>query len=40
VWNRSGSGRIGASGSSVIVGGNVEHVKCKKDAGKGCDGSR
>ena len=38
MWNRSGSGRIGAVGTPVIGGANVERVKCKEDGGNGCDG--
>jgi len=38
VWNRSGSGRIGTIGMSVVGGVNVERVKCKEDGGNGCDG--
>jgi hypothetical protein len=38
VWNRSGSDRIGAVGTSVVGGANVERVKYKEDGGNGCDG--
>ena len=37
-WNRSGSGRIGAVGTSVVGGVNVVRVKCKEDGGNECDG--
>ena len=38
MWNLSGSGGIGAVGTSVVGGVDVERVKCKEDGENGRDG--
>ena len=40
MWNGSGSARIGAFGTSVVGGANVERVMSKEDGGNRCHGKR